>query len=150
MRTLIFSFLLITFGFSISTTAQDTDPLVISGQVLDQDDESIPFANVLLKQGDLFVKGANTDFDGFFEIKGFAPGTYTLEVQYFGLITYVSDPIEIKSNKLDWKINMKEDIIIECHWYGPFIDLSPTFNLSDPWSGSMFIDNDLQGNPTRP
>lgn len=54
----------------------------IKGTVTDEDTkEPIPFAKVILKQNGLVKGGANTDFDGKFQINSVAAGTYDVEVR---------------------------------------------------------------------
>lgn len=63
--------------FTAASFAQST----ISGNVKDQDGNLIPGVNILLKETS---QGANTDFDGNYEIKNVANGTYTIIASYIG------------------------------------------------------------------
>lgn len=45
----------------------------------------IPFANVIVKQNGTMVSGAQTDFDGKFEVRPIPPGSYSVEITSVGL-----------------------------------------------------------------
>lgn len=71
----------------------------IAGQILEQN-EPVPFASVTLSLADdHFVNGVITDENGHFEIKGLAPGTYTLSVSFVGYDPYQSKILIGKLNQ---------------------------------------------------
>jgi hypothetical protein len=65
-----------SYGFS------QTGLGTIKGTVSDNDTkEPIPFTKVIIKQNGLVKGGANTDFDGKFQINSIDPGSYDVEVR---------------------------------------------------------------------
>lgn len=78
-RQLHFKFLavLVVLLSTAASFAQST----ISGKVKDVNGDLIPGVNILLKETS---QGASTDFDGYFEIKNVANGTYTIIASYIG------------------------------------------------------------------
>ena len=67
-------------GFSFGQTHQ------ITGKVVDEENERIPFANILLLNASdtTFVQGASADDAGFFALKGVDTGLYLLQASYVG------------------------------------------------------------------
>ncbi len=58
----------------------------ITGKVVDEQNERIPFANILLLNASdtTFVQGSSADDDGFFALKGVETGLYLLQASYVG------------------------------------------------------------------
>tara|TARA_R110001592_G_scaffold319982_1_gene597846 strand:- start:43415 stop:45823 length:2409 start_codon:yes stop_codon:yes gene_type:complete len=82
----------------------------ISGIILDEKNQSLPTANVVLYKGDQIMAGASTDLDGSFQIKSPDPGSYRLEISFIAyekLVRNISIPA---SQKLDLgRIGLKPD-----------------------------------------
>ncbi len=75
---LLFLSVLLTAVYGYSQTGLGT----IKGTVKDGDTkEPLAFCKVILKQGDAVRGGANTDFDGKFQINSIDPGEYDVEVR---------------------------------------------------------------------
>ncbi|MDT0606220.1 TonB-dependent receptor domain-containing protein [Croceitalea rosinachiae] len=73
---------------------------VISGTVLDKtSQEAIPYANVVVKSGDVITTGGITKANGTFEISDVAFGTYAVEVQFIGYKTLITNVTLSKTNK---------------------------------------------------
>jgi len=69
---------------------------VIEGRVFDEiNNESIPFANVLL-QGT--TTGGTTDMEGLYRIENLEPGVYNLEVSYLGYETAFESEVVVTNN----------------------------------------------------
>lgn len=60
---------------------------VIEGRVRDEAGEPVIGANVVLRKKEALYLGANTDFDGHYELTNVGPGVYDLEVSYVGFPT---------------------------------------------------------------
>ena len=77
LNLILVSFLLtMSYGFSQSGLG------TIKGTVKDSDSKQpIPFTKVILKQNGLVKGGANTDFDGNFQINSVSAGEYDVEVR---------------------------------------------------------------------
>lgn len=68
---------LLTMSYGFSQTGLGT----LKGVVSDADSgEPIPFAKVVIKQGDLIKAGAETDFDGSFQINSINAGSYDVVI----------------------------------------------------------------------
>lgn len=61
--------------------------ITMRGKIKDERGEGIAFANIVLKQKGLFVKGTQSDFDGYYEIGPLKAGKYELEASYVGMMT---------------------------------------------------------------
>ena len=76
------NFLLVSFLLTMSYSFGQTGLGTIKGTVTDSDTkEPVPFAKVILKQNGLIKGGANTDFDGKFQINSIGAGSYDVEVR---------------------------------------------------------------------
>ncbi|MFT5969904.1 MAG: hypothetical protein ACI8ZO_000403 [Flavobacteriales bacterium] len=64
--------------------------------------ESIPTANVIVKQDGQVVNGTVADFDGRYTIKPLNPGTYTIEVSFIGYATQPISGVIISPNKIEF------------------------------------------------
>ena len=86
---------LLFLGFTYAQEATGT----VAGKLLDKEnnDEPLPFANVIVKGTS---KGASTDFDGFYEIAGVPPGTYTLEFSFTGYQTVEIPNVVVEAGKV--------------------------------------------------
>ena len=77
---------ILIFG-SLVVTAQ-TRPGSLRGTVKDKvRGETLPFANIVLKQSGVTVTGGTTDLDGNYNINPVQPGTYTVECSFAGYAT---------------------------------------------------------------
>jgi hypothetical protein len=65
--------------------------------------ETIPFANVVVKQGEKIISGSATDINGKFTIKPLAPGKYDMHVQNVGYTTKVIKDLIINSDKITFQ-----------------------------------------------
>lgn len=75
---------------------------VITGHVVEKGSElSLPYATVLIVETG---KGTVTDADGYFKLKGVAPGTYTIKVQTIGYGTQTK------------KITVSDDFTVDVHF----------------------------------
>ena len=88
-RSILFALFLIGF-FSISFAQSGGE---IQGRVVDQNNEGIPFANVVVFLNDVQINGASTDLDGYFSIKPISPGRYKVVASYIGKTVNVNDVI---------------------------------------------------------
>ena len=83
-------------GFALR--AQNGD---ISGKVTDENNEGIPFANVVLvdTKGISTGRGVQTDADGNYSIKPLTPGKYNIQFSYVGYATQVTQGVVVNSDK---------------------------------------------------
>jgi len=88
--------LILTFVFS-NFTLLFADSGTIRGSINDKGTgEPLMFANVLVRETG---GGAQTDFDGNFEIN-VPPGTYTLEISYLGYAQTIVKEVEVKADQV--------------------------------------------------
>jgi hypothetical protein len=89
---------ILIFG-SIALSAQ-TRPGSLRGTVKDKvTGETIPFANVVIKQGGVLVNGTTTDYDGNYNINPVDPGIYEVECSFVGYATVKISNIEVSPNR---------------------------------------------------
>lgn len=76
--------------------------------------ETIPFAAVVVKEGETQIAGTATDIDGKYTIKPLAPGKYDLYIQVVGYNTKVIAGLIINSDKITFQdVNMSGGINLE-------------------------------------
>lgn len=87
---------LLIFSCFVGVLHAQTNAYQITGKVLDNNQNPVSYASVILVQGDTDrnVAGAVADDDGEFFITGFKDGSYRLRVSFMGYTT--SDPIDIE------------------------------------------------------
>lgn len=62
--------------------------------------QALPFANVVVEQGNKQVAGTPTDIDGYAELKPLDPGTYNIRAVYTGYHDYVVDAVKVNQDVL--------------------------------------------------
>lgn len=84
------------YVYSTSMLAQDFS---ISGKVVDDKNNLIEFANVLIfsEEENEFVKGTSTDSNGLFQLKDLESKTYKLKITFIGYETY-EQKIQLTAN----------------------------------------------------
>jgi len=82
----------------------------LSGKLVDQNQEAVPFANVLLLQAQdsSLVKGSITDSLGRYSIERIEEGNYLISAQMVGYNSYFSQPTYINKNTVLAQISMEE------------------------------------------
>ena len=73
----------------------------ISGKIIDENGEGVPFANVTLvdNKGITTGRGSTTDFDGNYSVKPLTPGKYNLQISYVGYGTQIHQNVLVNSDK---------------------------------------------------
>lgn len=107
-------FFLFSIACSIIASAQVGS---VEGIVLDEKtEEGIPFANVVMEVNGT-LRGAQTDFDGYFRILPIPVGTYQLTISFVGYVTDTSQ-VEVIENQLTKMLvkleETSEEIIFSC------------------------------------
>ncbi|MBL8176945.1 MAG: carboxypeptidase regulatory-like domain-containing protein [Bryobacterales bacterium] len=80
---------------SAAAAAQDL-PAGLKGRITDPSDASVPGASVALKAADGKERRVVTDEQGLYEIKGLAPGIYSLRVAKRGFAVYIAAAVELR------------------------------------------------------
>ena len=140
--------ILLTIGLllmaNVSVFAQGT----IKGTVTDsKSGEAMAFVNVVVKQGDRQVTGAQTDFDGMYTVKALPVGKYDVEVSFVGYAPYKRTGIDVKASgftivnvQLTPSAATLETVIIEA-------DKVPVIEIGDAGSGSRLSSDDIARMP---
>lgn len=89
----------------------------------------IPFANVILKQGGAQITGAQTNFDGEFDIRPLPAGKYDVEISYLGFGSIRIPGVTVNSNQtrtipsenLQLSSKIEELGIVDVIWQEPLI-----------------------------
>lgn len=71
----------------------------ITGKITDENGEGIPYANVQVVKDDELIKGATTDFNGFYSIKPLDPGKYSIKISYVGYGKVRIDGVTVNVNQ---------------------------------------------------
>lgn len=72
-------------------TMQSQNTGIINGKVTDKATQvPISYSTIVIKEDNKVVTGGITDDNGVFEIKNLAPKKYTVEIQYMGYTTFIS------------------------------------------------------------
>ncbi|TDE04631.1 outer membrane beta-barrel family protein [Flavobacterium hiemivividum] len=109
------------FGTLVSMQAQTSvktplleNPGSITGKVVDKNsNETLPYVNVIVKEGDKFVTGGITSEKGIFYIKNLDLKNYTVEIQFMGYKT-ISTAVTLSTDKKNADLGtfaLKEDAI---------------------------------------
>ncbi|MFP2997031.1 TonB-dependent receptor [Spongiivirga sp. MCCC 1A20706] len=93
MKIKLFALMLFMASFAFAQTGS------IAGKITDKDmnNDPLPFATVVVKGT---TKGAQTDFDGLFNIEGLEPGTYTVVISFVGYETLEIPNVVVEVNKV--------------------------------------------------
>lgn len=108
---------------TVQTFAQPT----VRGSVTDDETgELLPFANVVIYKNGELLTGAQTDFDGNFEMKNIPSGDYRVEVSYAGYETLIQQDINVlKQGDADLDFGLKSGVtlteVVVCGYYVPLI-----------------------------
>lgn len=101
---LVSALLTLSYGFSQANLG------TIKGTVTDSDTKQpIPFSQVILRSGDAVKGGANTDFDGNFQINSIEPGEYDVEVRNptEGYQPLLLEGVIVSSGKINFLYDLK-------------------------------------------
>jgi hypothetical protein len=96
MRTYML-LLLVSLLYSYEPLVAQSD-ITIRGKIKDEKGEGIPFVNIVLKQNGVFVKGTQSDFDGYYEIGPLKAGKYELEASCVGMMTLRVESLVVAYN----------------------------------------------------
>ncbi len=89
--------------------------MILSGRVVDENNEPLIFATILLYQNDTLVTGGESDFNGYYRINEIDTGNYIIVASYIG---YESKKKEVCVNQnITWNPILQEDPKIECSFY---------------------------------
>lgn len=146
MRKKYFLSILLSF-VSLAIFAQSGE---ISGKVIDENGEPIPFANItIVENGIPTSTGSTTDFDGFYSIKPLGPGKYDVKFSYMGYTSMIKTGVLVKNDKttyLDQKLApsaLKIEEVVVTKYKIPLIDAGETS------SKQTMTSEDIQNLPTR-
>lgn len=120
--------LLITISMLISTVL--SGQTILKGKVQDAKGEGVAFANILLKQNGVFVKGGQTDFDGDFNIPLPTSGEFDVQITYVGYKTFIANGLSLRGVvNYTFKLEEDEREVIKCFFFSyrnPLIQTTPT------------------------
>ncbi len=106
---------------------------VLKGKVTEKDNVSaVPFANIILYQGDKQITGTTTDFDGMYTFKSIPSGQYTIKATFVGFKSYEIRNLYIAPNRenyhninLEPNMNLLEEVVVT-EYKVPLIDKGKT------------------------
>ena len=107
--------LLLVLG-SLASFAQ-SQPGSLKGTVKDKrTGETIPFANITIKQSGVLVTGGTTDFDGNYNINPVNPGVYSVECTFIGYAPFTVNGVNIPAGRpkvLDFQMQEESELLPE-------------------------------------
>lgn len=122
------------FGFIGTNALAQTPPTTgsLHGQALDPSGAAVAGATVLLNAADGHSTGATTNQQGAFDLKGLAPGKYTLEIVAKGFTLYKNEDVEIvagqvKNLSVSLSIEEQEQQVVVSS-DAPTVDVNPANN----------------------
>ena len=122
----------------------------ISGKVVDEKGQPIPFANIFIVENGIPTgSGSTTDFDGFYSIKPLSPGAYDVKFSNVGFTSIIKTGVLVKNDKttyLDQKLepsSLKIEEVKVIRYKVPLIDAGATSTQTTMTS------KDIQNLPTR-
>ena len=122
----------------------------VSGKIVDENGEAIPFANIsIVENGKPTGTGATTDFDGFYAIKPLSAGKYDVKFSYIGYTSVIKTAVLVKNDQttyLDQKMSpsaMKVEEVVIIRYKIPLIDAGATSTQA------TMTAEDIQNLPTR-
>lgn len=146
MRRKYFLSFLLSFA-SLALFAQSGE---ISGKIVDENGEAIPFANIaIVEDGKATGTGATTDFDGFYAIKPLSAGKYDVKFSYIGYTSVIKTDVLVKNDQttyLDQKMSpsaMKVEEVVVIRYKIPLIDAGATSTMETKTA------EDIKNLPTR-
>lgn len=106
-----FSLTVLTLVFLSAAQAQDGK---LTGRVFGPEGEALGYATVVVKDGELVVKGTNTDDEGRFSINPIQPGNYSVEVRYLSNAKTVENVVVTAGQTKNLNVQMgNNDVTIE-------------------------------------
>lgn len=128
VKRLLTALLVLVF---IGLNAQ-TRPGSLQGKVIDKArNETMPFASVVVKQGETVISSAQTDFDGKYNINPLNPGKYDIYCYFQGYADFVSTGVTIEPDRprilniqLQEATEMLQEVVVE--YEAPIIDGTKT------------------------
>ncbi len=131
---------------AVATAAQTS----LTGKVTNaENDEPIPFSNVVLYKNGVFVTGSETDIDGNYNFTSIDPGTYDLEVSFLGFQTQRLTGIKVlagKANRADVELTeggvVLDEVVVK-EYRVPLVEQDNTT------SGGVITSEQIRNLPTR-
>lgn len=123
----------LSFLLSFITVALFAQSGEISGKLIDENGQAIPFANIsIVVSGVPSGVGSTTDFDGFYSIKPLSPGQYDVKFTFIGYTSVIKSGVVVKNDKttyLDQQLAPSEtkiEEIVVVRYKVPLIDPGET------------------------
>lgn len=128
-HTVMKKHLLPLLALLLGGTAQAQGLGEIHGNVVDDQGQPLPYANVVTTYGDQLI-GGTTDMDGRYVLKPLQPGTYTVRITYVGLNPREISGVRVNADKItflrDEKLYADNTlpifIVTARRWEPPLID----------------------------
>ena len=121
---------------------------IFKGQVLDSEtNEAIPFATVIILDGNRQVGATNTDLEGHFTINPLPVGSFTVKITYVGYNSYngsvnlIKDQAFYQVVKLQGNVKKLEEVVIADY-------KSPSYATDKSVSGYTVTSQDIQRMPS--
>ena len=101
---------LLSLLFSLITlTAMLAQGVILTGKVVDEKGEPLPFATIAVIKNGIPKTGGQTDIDGAFRINNIDPGSYDVQCTMVGMTTQRQTGVKLTSGIIPLKFKMVED-----------------------------------------
>ena len=93
----------------ISLTAMLAQGVTLTGKVVDEKGEPLPFATIAVIRNGIPKTGGQSDFDGAFRINNIEPGKYDVECSVVGRVSQKQTGVQLTSGIIELKFTLVED-----------------------------------------
>ena len=142
-------YFLLVFSFFVTTGTALAQSGSIQGRIIDKEtNEPLPFANVVAEMSGAQVGGAQTDFDGKFNIKPLSPGRYNLKASFVGYAPVEIQGVLVSSDKITFQdITMSKGVDIKTVVIEQY--RNPLIDKGNPSTQTTITSEEIKVAPTR-
>ena len=101
--------LLILLFSIVGLTAMRAQGVILTGKVVDEKGEPLPFATIAVIKNGIPKTGGQTDIDGAFRINNIDPGSYDVQCTMVGMTTQLQTGVKLTTGIIPLKFKMVED-----------------------------------------
>jgi Carboxypeptidase regulatory-like domain/TonB-dependent Receptor Plug Domain len=94
---------------SLGLTAMLAQGVTLTGKVVDEKGEPVPFATIAVFKNGISKTGGQSDFDGAFRINNIDPGSYDVECSQVGKTTQKQTGVKLTSGIIDLKFKLVDN-----------------------------------------
>lgn len=132
----------------ISLTAMLAQGVTLTGKVVDEKGEPVPFAIIAVLKNDIPKAGTETDFNGEFRLNNIDPGSYDVECRMSGKTPQRLTGVKLTSGIIPLKFKLVEDAkLLDAFVVTSYI--VPLIKQDQTSQGKVLTAEDIRALPTR-